>query len=112
MKTFKVQFVANVTYLENTFNTPLIVEYKHTGLMWYKNKNHFTSSPEIAERWQKEGKKVKVDKGHYFIDRLAIPTINAKGEKDIWYINNPGDKYKINKVSKYGQKLQKQISTL
>jgi hypothetical protein len=49
--------------------------------------------------------------GHWYIDRIAIPTINAKGENDTWYINNCGDHYTINKVSKYGKKIHKLLSS-
>ena len=43
--------------------------------------------------------------------RLAIPTINDKGQKHYWYINNDGDSYKVNKTSKYFKKIHSILST-
>lgn len=107
----------NVTYSENTFNTRILVEYKHTGKQFfYKEKvgrklvEKYTDSEEIAAEKIQKGIKVTVKEGHYFIDRIAIPTINAKGQSDIWYINNSGDYYRINKVSKFWQKKHKELS--
>lgn len=107
----KIQVAANITYSGFTYNTRLFVEYQHTGEMYFKNKNHYTSDKEIAEDWKIKGKKVITKPGYYFIKRMAIPTINAKGENDIWYINNPGDDYTINKASKYWKKIHNQLST-
>jgi hypothetical protein len=106
----EVKIAANITYGGATYNTPLFVEYEHTGVQYFKGKNHFTESKEIAEDWIKQGKRVKVKSGYYFIKRFAIPTINASGQPDKWYINNEGDNYRINKVSKYGRKLHEQLS--
>ena len=107
-------FAANITYSGNTFNTKLIVEYKHTGgyyfIMGEKGK-HILSGEDSANKKIREGKKVYYSNGYYFIKRLAIPTINAKGENDIWYINNEGDFFKVNKVSKFGKKIHNQLST-
>ena len=110
METIKVKVAANITYDGVTFNTPLLIEYKHTGKQYFKGKNHFTENLEIAEKWKAQGKKVTVKDGYYYIDRLAIPNINAKGEKDIWYINNAGDSYTINKTSKYAKKIHTMLS--
>lgn len=89
----KKTIAANITYSGNTFNTILFLEYKHTGEFSYK-----------------QGRKKIHTIGYYFIDRIAIPTINAKGLKDIWYINNSGDNYSINKVSKYAKKIHNILS--
>jgi hypothetical protein len=110
-----VKVAANITYSGFTYNTPLIIEYQHTGKQWFfkpkKAKGeHFTQCIEIVQRKISEGLKVREENGYYFIKRLAIPTINAKGEKDIWYINNAGDSYSINKVSKYAKKIHQQLS--
>lgn len=105
-----IQIAANITYSGNTYNTLLFVEYKHTGKQYFKGKNHFTNNEEIAQSWEEKGKKVTTKTGHYFINRIAIPTINAKGENDKWYITNEGDTYSINKVSKYGRKIHAQLS--
>ena len=115
METIVKTFAANITYSGFTYNTPLIVEYKHTGKQWfYKPKRskveHYTQCPEIVEDRIKQGLKVTEKPGYYYMKRLAIPTINAKGEKDIWYINNEGDTYSINKVSKYGKKIHAELS--
>jgi len=110
METIKFWTAANITYSGNTFNTRLLVEYKHTGPQFFTGKNKYTENKEIAERWKAEGKKVKERAGYWHIDRMAIPTINAKGEKDIWYISNYGDFHRINKVSKYGKKIHTLLS--
>lgn len=111
----KIKVAANITYSGFTYNTPLLVEYAHTGKQWfYKPKRsrteHFTESIEIANDRIKEGLKVIEKPGYYFIKRVAVPTINANGEKGIWYINNPGDHYSINKTSKYWKKIHEQLS--
>ena len=108
-KEIKAQYMANITYGGLTYNTLLIVEYEHTGIEYYycKGKSNWITNDEQKARQQK---KVKKTEGYYFIKRLAIPTINAKGNKDIWYINNCGDTYKINKVSKYGKKIHDRLT--
>lgn len=107
-------FAANITYSGFTYNTKLIVEYQHTGGFYFKNGKQgkcILSGEESAHKNIAKGIKVYYSNGYYFIKRLAIPTINAKSEKDIWYINNSGDSYSINKVSKYGKKIHTQLST-
>jgi hypothetical protein len=102
-----VKIVANITYSGFTYNTPLILEYEHTGKQWFykKGKNEiFTESAEIAQEKISSGIKVVEKPGYYYIKRMAIPTTNAKGENDIWYIDNEGDTYTINKVSKYAKR--------
>ena len=108
-KEIKTQYMANVTYSGMTYNTLLIVEYEHTGAQYYYTKGKDNWVTEDEEKAKKQ-KKVQKSNGYYFIKRLAIPTINAKGEKDIWYINNCGDNYKINKISKYGKKIHNKLS--
>jgi hypothetical protein len=110
MKEVKIKVAANITYHGFTYNTLLFVEYQHTGIQYYKGKNHYTSDKDIADNWKAKGKKVTVKDGYYFIKRLAIPTVNAKGLPDIWYINNSGDFYTVNKVSKYWKKVHEQLS--
>lgn len=113
MENITVQFAANITYNGITGNTILTVEYKHTGKQWFYKvgkREYYTESPKIAQEKKEQGKKVTEKPGYFFISRLAIPTINAKGEADIWYINNPGDIYTINKISKYGKKIHKLLS--
>lgn len=117
MDTIKLTIAANITYSGNTFNTKLNVEYKHTGKIWYckkKGKDYYTStdSPNIVIDWNSKGYKVFETKGYYFMDRLSIPTINANGKSDVWYINNCGDDYRINKVSKYGRKIHAELSKI
>lgn len=99
-------FAANVSYGSITQNAPTLFEYRHTGRIFYKNKNHSTSNEEIASKWVEQGKKVKVSSGHYFIDRIAIH--NEKG--GWWYINNEGDFYTVNKVSKYARRIHSELS--
>ena len=113
MKNLTHTFAANISYGGLTYNTPLIVEYKHTGTQFIVNGNkgrRILSDRESALKYLKKKKKVFYSDGYYFISRLAIPTINAKGEKDIWYINNEGDNYMLNKVSKYAKKIHSQLS--
>ncbi len=115
MKPITIKVAANITYSGFTYNTPLIVEYEHTGKQWfYKPKRskceHCTQSLEIAQDRIKEGLKVTEKPGYYFIKRMAIPTTNAKGQPDIWYIDNSGDSYTINKASKYWRKIHQQLS--
>ena len=115
MNPIKIKVAANITYSGFTYNTKLIVEYEHTGKQWfYKPKGtkieHYTQCIEIVKDRIKQGLKVTEKPGYYFIKRLAIPTINAKCENDIWYINNPGDDYSINRASKYWKKIHEQLS--
>jgi hypothetical protein len=113
MEPVKIKVAANITYDGFTYNTPLIVEYHHTGKQWFYKKGkiqHYTQCPEILAEKLAKGIKVTEKPGYYFIKRLAIPTINAKGERDIWYINNPGDSYSVNKTSKYWSKVHDQLS--
>lgn len=115
MQPIKVTIAANITYSGFTYNTRLHIEYEHTGKMFYCKKKRdkyysCTESMKIAQEWTESGYKVYETPGYYFMKRLAIPTINAKGEKDIWYINNSGDNYRINKVSKYAKKLHEKLS--
>jgi hypothetical protein len=113
MEDIKIKVAANITYSGFTYNTPLIIEYKHTGKVWiYKKKKreHFTMNEEIMREREMEGCKIIEKPGYYYMNRLAIPTINASGNDDIWYINNPGDSYTVNKISKYGRKIHEQLS--
>lgn len=96
----QVTVAANVTYHGITENCKLTIEYKHTGKYYFKKTSkgiHIFSGEESA----KHHKKVFVSEGHYFIDRLKL------GD---WYINNDGDTYLINKLSKYAKKLHAQLS--
>lgn len=109
----KIKVAANITYSGFTYNTPLIVEYSHTGKQWFYKKGktqHYTQCEEIRDDRISKGIKVTEKPGYWFIKRMAIPTINAKGEKDIWYINNPGEYYSINKASKYWRKVHELLS--
>lgn len=106
----KIKIAANISYSGMTFNTPLILEYEHTGTIYEIPNKKYTTDPEIYKSWIEKGIKVKVKEGYYFIKRMAIPTINAKGNKDTWYINNSGDIYAVNKVSKYGKKIHAEMS--
>jgi len=112
MKT--ITFAANISYSGLTYNTPVIFELKHTGEYYFfktpKCKHILTGLDSAMER-QAKGKKVFKSNGHYFVDRIAIPTIGADMKKHNWYINNPGDTYSINKVSKYGRKIYAQLAT-
>lgn len=105
MSNLTVTVAANVTYSGFTYNTPLIIEYEHTGIMYFKKENHYTLHEDIAQRWKQEGKKVIEKPGYYFMKRLAIPSNGG-----LWYINNEGDSYKINKLSKYANKIHEQLS--
>lgn len=109
-KEIKMWVAANITYSGSTYNSKVLVEYEHTGEMYFKKANHYTQDKDIAEEWKAKGKKVITKPGYYFIKRLAIPTIMANGQKGIWYINNSGDNYTINKVSKYWKKMHDQLS--
>ncbi len=111
-----LKFMANITYGGTTYNTLLICEYKHSGTIYKCIKKgcpeKITHNIEIANEWKAKGKKVIEGDGYYYMDRIAIPTINAKGEKDIWYINNAGDTYIVNKVSKYGRKIHQELTSI
>lgn len=113
MDTIKQTYAVNLTYSGLTYNTKAIFEYEHTGTYYTIRGNKYDivcdNIDKAKERMKKHLKLFRSD-GYYFIKRIAIPTINAKGEKDIWYINNSGDNYKINKVSKYGKKIHKELS--
>jgi len=109
MKCINIIVAANVSYSGMTTNTKLLIQYKHTGKI-YSTKNKTTYDVSIAENWKNKGNKVKESEGYYFIDRLAIPAITANGKNDYWYINNDGDGYSINKVSKYGKKIHTMLS--
>ena len=96
-----ITIAANVTYGTITQNSRLTLEYSHTGKYYFKKTPkgiHIFSDEESA----KKSKNVFVSEGHYFINRLRL------GE---WYINNDGDTYHINKVSKYGRKIHEQLSS-
>lgn len=103
-----LKVAGNVTYNGFTYNSRLQVEYKHTGFMYFKSKKkvHFTTNKEIAENWKKNGVKVIVESGYYYIERVAL--LNYDGS--VWYINNPGDSYIINKCSKFWNKIHKELS--
>jgi hypothetical protein len=110
-----LKFMANVTYNSFTYNTLLICEYKHSGVVYKHTKKGTTTHTtdiDIANKWKDEGKKVIEGHGYYYVDRIAIPTTNAKGEKDIWYINNEDDEYRVNKVSKYGRKIHQELTSI
>ena len=113
MENLTIKVAANITYNGFTYNTPLIVEYKHTGKQYFYKKGrkqYFTDNIEIVQENKAKGIKVTEKPGYYFIKRMAIPTTNAKMQPDIWYINNPGDSYSINKASKYWMKIHHQLS--
>ena len=115
MNTITKTFAANVTYSGNTFNTKLIITYKHTGKQFFTKKkkqgyNTCTTNIDIANQWKDKGLIVTENEGYYFMYRLAIPNINANGKDDIWYINNDGDNYRVNQISKYGRKVHHQLS--
>lgn len=117
MSTIKFWTAGNVTYSGFTYNSKIWVEYKHTGKQFfYKEKQGrkitecFTDSEEIANEKRQKGIEVTSKEGYYYIDRLAIPSVGADGKNHIWYINNCGDEYRINKVSKFWDKKHKQLS--
>ena len=113
MENVTIKVAANITYNGFTYNTPLIVEYKHTGKQYFYKKGrkqYFTDSVEIAQENIAKGIKVTEKPGYYFIDRMAIPTTNASMQPDKWYITNEGDNYTVNKTSKYWKKIHQQLS--
>jgi hypothetical protein len=104
-----ITIAANVTYSGAQFNTKLFIEYKHTGVYYFVKTSkgiHILSGIDSAKEKQAKGKNVFISSGYYFIDRLAIPTSN----NNKWYINNDGDTYMVNKVSKYGKKIHSELS--
>lgn len=115
METKNFTVAANINYNGIDFTTKLHLEYKHTGKHYLKRKSKRsqvltqTFDSGIAQSWKDNGFYVEENEGFYAMNRLAIPTINAKGENDIWYINNNGDNYRVNKLSKYAQKIHKQM---
>ena len=115
MSIIKRQFMANITYSGFTYNTLLHIEYKHTGTIYKLMKKDIcekhTTNKDIADEWISKNKKVKSCLGHYYMYRLAIPNTNAKGSEDIWYINNEGDSYQVNKISKYGRKIHAELTS-
>ena len=99
---------ANITYSGMTYNTRLILEIKHTGEYYFcfkKGIRHQFSGVDTALQHKAKGKKVFKSSGYYYIDRFAIPVPTADGTQGIWYINNDGDSYSVNKVSKYARAL-------
>lgn len=113
METIKKIIAANISYSGLTFNTPLLIEYKHTGVYYFFNSNrgkHQFSGIDTAKEYQQKGKKVQQSAGYYFISRLAIPTNYDTGTKTWWYINNADDTYKVNQVSKYAKKIHAELS--
>jgi len=99
-----VIIAANITYLGTTFNTKLKVEYRHTGERYSMNAHEYTV--EEGRRRVEAGEKIKHTSGYWYIDRLAI----YYGPDQYWYINNDGDKYEVNKISKYGRKIHAELS--
>lgn len=113
MKTIHLKFQANITYGGATFDTDLNIEYQHTGKEYHYKKGKrefFTHSESIAEKNKTKGIKVKETPGYYFINRLSIPTVNAEGKIDTWYINNEGDTYKVNSVCEEGKRMHEILS--
>lgn len=95
---------ANIRYSGTTFNTKLKVEYKHTGERYSNDTHEYTT--EDGKRKVEAGEKIKHTSGYWYIDRLAI----YYGPDQYWYINNEGDNYEVNKVSKYGRKIHAELS--
>jgi hypothetical protein len=114
MENLTITIAANISYSGVTYNTPTILELKHTGEYYFLNTKkgrHILSDIESARDTQAKGQKVLKSTGYYFIKRIAVPTIGANMDKCNWYINNPGDTYSVNKVSKYGRKIYAQLAT-
>lgn len=109
MKTIKKTYAVNLTYNGFTFNTIAFFEYEHTGeyfiLKGNKNDKIFNTIEDAKNKIKKHLKLFKSD-GYFFIKRISIP--NGDGKE--WYINNSGDNYIINKVSKYGKKIHNELS--
>lgn len=113
MERKKIIIAANITYSGFTYNTRLLVEFEHTGVYYFIKKHgsrHISSNIDFVAENKKKGKKVFMSAGHYVIDRLAIPAIPQTGSMDWWYINNDGDNYTLNKVSKYAQKVYAELN--
>ncbi len=113
MKEIQLKYQANITYGGITFDTDLCIEYIHTGKEYHYKKGKrqfFTNSEKIAEENKEKGIKVKETPGYYSIYRLSIPTVNADGKKDIWYINNYGENYKINSIHGDGKRIHDILS--
>lgn len=114
MEKLIVKMAANITYSGFERNTVLHIEYKHTGIFYsYLDKKgieHIAHSKHDAMEWKAKGKKVTEKPGYWYMGRIAIPIVRNDGESDIWYINNDGDNYTVNKVSKYGRKVHAQLS--
>lgn len=107
-------FAANISYYGFTYNTRLMIEYKHTGEYYFLKTRkgiHILSGKESADEKKATGKKVYHSTGYYYMGRLSIPNIGADGKQHQWYINNSGDTYSVNKVSKYGKKIHTQLAT-
>lgn len=102
---------ANITYGGITQNTPVKVEYKHTGKIYsYGKTGRHTESAEIAAEWKAKGRRVKERAGYYYIYRMAIPNLTSNGARDWWYITNDGDEYQLNKVSKFFRRVHSELS--
>ena len=114
MKIEKIHTIAaNITYSGMTYNTRLIIETKHTGEYYFcfkKGIHHRFSGVDTALQHKAKGKKAFKSSGYYYIGRVAIPAPMADGTAGIWYINNEGDSYSINKVSKYAQALYAEMT--
>lgn len=111
MEKIFVSVAMKVTLGSIPFNTPATIEYRHTGPQWFYRKKGeknitYTESEDIAKERMYDGLVVSKDLGHYSIHRISIPTINAKGEKDVWYI----ELNSVIKISKYGKKIHNLLS--
>lgn len=113
MKTKKdVICVCEIYYGGLTYITKTKIEYKHTGEFYFYKKRggeHILSGIDSAIEKKRAGKKIYKSSGYYIIDRVAIPTLTASGERDWWYINNPGDHYEVRRTSKYAKKINKEL---
>ncbi len=112
METIKKIVAANVTYSGITLDTPLLIEYKHTGIYYFfkiKGSIHIFTGEESLKKYKEKKKKIFISSGYYAINRLAIPCNYDRINKNFWYINNCGDSYKINKVSKYAKKIHSEL---
>jgi len=113
MKAIEKTYAVNLTYSGFTYNTKAYFEYEHTGEYYIikGNKNDIICDTidKVKNNMKKHLKLFKSD-GYYYIKRIAIPTTLADGSKSKWYINNGGDYYRINKVSKYGKKIHNELS--
>lgn len=99
---------ANISYMDLTYNTLLKIHWKHTGQYYFtksKKGKHNLSGIESAQAKKSKSKKVYVSSGYWFMDRLSIETTTIEGKKIDWFINNMGDIYSINKVSKFAKKV-------